>query len=85
MREINMRCGTCGRETDGFCEHCERQARFAPVTYWGMVSSQQFSFYRLFKRLSLALIAKRPMQSMTLNMRAEHLCKKARLTSMRQS
>jgi len=84
-RDFDMRCGRCGRETDGFCQHCATLDRIvSPVTYWGMVSGQQHQFFRLFKALSHKLRAISPLQSFMLNMRAEHLRKKS-ITSSTKS
>ena len=82
MKTPDMRCGRCGRESDGFCQHCaSMDGRAAPATYQMLVSQQQYRWFKFFKMLSHKLGKINPVKAFTLNMRAENLKKKSAMRS----
>ena len=83
MRQnFDMRCGRCGRESDGFCQHCAALDRIvAPVTYQMLVSQHQYRWFKFFKMLSHKMAKINPLKAFTLNMRAENLRKKSAMWS----
>ena len=83
-QDFNMRCGRCGRETDGFCEYCAIHDRMAaPVTYQMLISAQQGAFSKLLKMISHKIRNVRPESSRDLYERGEELRRKSIESSAR--